>query len=260
MSRKTSSQCKGRWFQWLDPGILKGSFSASEDELLLELARVFENRWNTVASLTHRTSFQCAERFKVLEREVLCRDVKRNCVFDGWKSFDVCGCEAVVGGSVVGDFTMDEMEMLSEARARLANTRGKKAKRRERQKKCDLKFPVGVVSQIEGYKKLKGNVVLKKVVNVVSFVRQSCTEKYKSTKDVFSGKMFGERVNNICLVQMVDEFRCNGFVTYSKNVLRGGGKIFDIFFENFSFVVCALFNRGFLISRHSALEFGKFGF
>lgn len=153
LARKTPKQCKARWAEWLDPGIRKIEWSREEDEKLLHLAKLMPTQWRTIAPIVGRTATQCLERYQKLLDEAEARE----------------GAELGLGGPDGGeaaapsaddvrklrpgetdpdpeskparpdtiDLDEDEKEMLSEARARLANTQGKKAKRKARERQLE---------------------------------------------------------------------------------------------------------------------------
>ncbi|KAF4126798.1 pre-mRNA-splicing factor CDC5/CEF1 [Geosmithia morbida] len=150
LARKTPKQCKARWSEWLDPGIKKIEWSKEEDEKLLHLAKIMPTQWRTIAPIIGRTANQCLERYQRLLDEAEARE-----------SSDL-GLAGPEGGETQApsaddvrrlrpgeldpdpetkparpdtiDLDEDEKEMLSEARARLANTQGKKAKRKARER------------------------------------------------------------------------------------------------------------------------------
>ncbi|KAI8244837.1 Pre-mRNA-splicing factor [Colletotrichum sp. SAR 10_99] len=150
LARKTPKQCKARWNEWLDPSIKKIEWSKEEDEKLLHLAKLMPTQWRTIAPIVGRTANQCLERYQKLLDEAEAREAG---------SFGLTGPE---GGETQApsaddvrrlrpgevdpdpeskparpdtiDLDEDEKEMLSEARARLANTQGKKAKRKARER------------------------------------------------------------------------------------------------------------------------------
>ena len=153
LARKTPKQCKARWSEWLDPGIRKIEWSKEEDEKLLHLAKLMPTQWRTIAPIVGRTATQCLERYQRLLDEAESRE----------------NDELSLGGPTGGetsapsaddvrklrpgeldpdpeskparpdtiDLDEDEKEMLSEARARLANTQGKKAKRKARERQLE---------------------------------------------------------------------------------------------------------------------------
>lgn len=153
LARKTPKQCKARWSEWLDPGIKKIEWSKEEDEKLLHLAKLMPTQWRTIAPIVGRTATQCLERYQKLLDEAEARE----------------NAEFALGGPEGGetqapsaddvrrlrpgeldpdpeskparpdtiDLDEDEKEMLSEARARLANTQGKKAKRKARERQLE---------------------------------------------------------------------------------------------------------------------------
>ncbi|KAL6248405.1 Pre-mRNA-splicing factor cef1 [Rhinocladiella similis] len=153
LARKTPKQCKARWTEWLDPGIRKIEWSKEEDEKLLHLAKVMPTQWRTIAPIVGRTATQCLERYQRLLDEAEAREN------------DELGLGGPEGGETAAptgdqvrrlrpgeldpdpeskparpdtiDLDEDEKEMLSEARARLANTQGKKAKRKARERQLE---------------------------------------------------------------------------------------------------------------------------
>lgn len=143
--RKTPKQCKARWTEWLDPSIRKTEWSKEEDERLLHLAKLMPTQWRTIAPLVGRTAAQCLERYESLldaaqrigmtPEEAL---AAKNASLEEAKKLrpgevDVMPENRPARPDPV-DMDEDEKEMLSEARARLANTQGKKAKRKAREK------------------------------------------------------------------------------------------------------------------------------
>ncbi|KAJ6008049.1 Pre-mRNA-splicing factor cef1 [Penicillium herquei] len=153
LARKTPKQCKARWIEWLDPGIRKVEWSREEDEKLLHLAKLMPTQWRTIAPIVGRTATQCLERYQKLLDEAEAREN------------DDLGLGGPEGGEASApsaddvrrlrpgeldpdpeskparpdtiDLDEDEKEMLSEARARLANTQGKKAKRKARERQLE---------------------------------------------------------------------------------------------------------------------------
>ncbi|KAI6033209.1 pre-mRNA splicing factor component-domain-containing protein [Pisolithus orientalis] len=148
--RKTPKQCKARWYEWLDPSIKKTEWSKTEDEKLLHLAKLMPTQWRTIAPIVGRTATQCLERYQKLldeaeaeENEELgltgpkdtgpsADDVRR--LRPGEIDPDP---ETKPARPDPIDMDEDEKEMLSEARARLANTQGKKAKRKARERQLE---------------------------------------------------------------------------------------------------------------------------
>ncbi|CAG8481830.1 13442_t:CDS:10 [Dentiscutata erythropus] len=147
--RKSPKQCKARWYEWLDPSIKKTEWSKEEDEKLLHLAKLMPTQWRTIAPIVGRTPSQCLERYQRLLDEAEAKE-----------GLDLTGPAGDTGPSADDvrrlrpgeidpdpetkparpdpvDMDEDEKEMLSEARARLANTQGKKAKRKAREKQLE---------------------------------------------------------------------------------------------------------------------------
>ncbi|CAN0021231.1 unnamed protein product [Ectocarpus sp. 6 AP-2014] len=146
LSRKSPKQCKARWYEWLDPSIKKTEWNREEEEKLLHMAKLMPNQWRTIAPIVGRTAAQCLQHYERL------LDMAQ----------DSGGAAGGEGGAAMADdprrlrpgeidphpetkparpdpidMDEDEKEMLSEARARLANTRGKKAKRKAREKQLE---------------------------------------------------------------------------------------------------------------------------
>jgi pre-mRNA-splicing factor CDC5/CEF1 len=169
LARKTPKQCKARWSEWLDPGIRKIEWSKEEDEKLLHLAKLMPTQWRTIAPIVGRTATQCLERYQKLLDEA---EAKENDDLglggpSGAETLAPSGDDVrklryarthkrtlrILTPSRPGeldpdpeskparpdtiDLDEDEKEMLSEARARLANTQGKKAKRKARERQLE---------------------------------------------------------------------------------------------------------------------------
>jgi pre-mRNA-splicing factor CDC5/CEF1 len=154
--RKTPKQCKARWYEWLDPSIKKTEWSKEEDEKLLHLAKLMPTQWRTIAPIVGRTATQCLERYQKLLDEAESREAQEGeGSGSGLGLTGPGGPESAPSAEDVRklrpgeidpdpetkparpdpvDMDEDEKEMLSEARARLANTQGKKAKRKARER------------------------------------------------------------------------------------------------------------------------------
>ncbi len=156
--RKSPKQCKQRWYEWLDPQIKKTSWTREEEEKLLHLAKVrarsilvlfagrvlsvsvqiMPTQWRSIAGcLEGRTPTQCLQHYeKLLDqaqgKDGLEDDPRRLRPGEIDPNPEV---KPALPDPV--DFDEDEKEMLQEARARLANTKGKKAKRKAREKTLD---------------------------------------------------------------------------------------------------------------------------
>ncbi|KAJ3377768.1 CDC5 cell division cycle 5-like protein [Entophlyctis sp. JEL0112] len=143
LTRKTPKQCKARWFEWLDPSIKKTEWAKEEDEKLLHLAKLMPTQWRTIAPIVGRTPSQCLERYQWLLEEA---ETKEGEDMDAPTADDIRRLrpgeidpepESKPARPDPVDMDEDEKEMLSEARARLANTQGKKAKRKAREKQLE---------------------------------------------------------------------------------------------------------------------------
>ncbi|CAI5700865.1 hypothetical protein KXD40_005782 [Peronospora effusa] len=139
LSRKSAKQCKARWYEWLDPSIKKTEWNRQEEEKLLHLVKLMPSQWRTIAPIVGRTAAQCMEHYERLldaaqEKEGMevTDDPRR--LRPG--EIDPNPENKPARPDPV-DMDEDEKEMLSEARARLANTKGKKAKRKAREKQLE---------------------------------------------------------------------------------------------------------------------------
>jgi pre-mRNA-splicing factor CDC5/CEF1 len=178
LARKTPKQCKARWSEWLDPGIRKIEWSKEEDEKLLHLAKLMPTQWRTIAPIVGRTATQCLERYQRLLDEAEQKeagelglggpeggetqapsadDVRR--LRPGEVDPDP---ESKPARPDTIDLDEDEKEMLSEARARLANTQGKKAKRKARERQLEESRRLAVLQKRRELKNAGINI---KVVN-----------------------------------------------------------------------------------------------
>jgi len=157
--RKSAKQCKARWYEWLDPSIKKTEWSQEEDEKLLHLAKIMPCQWRSIAPIVGRTSAQCLERYEHLLDSVQSMQIKGDDDNDDDEDQLLQRAQNVHTSSSnirrlrpgeidpnpetkparpdAIDMDEDEKEMLSEARARLANTKGKKAKRKAREKQLE---------------------------------------------------------------------------------------------------------------------------
>ena len=151
LNRKSAKQCKARWNEWLDPSVRKVEWSRAEDEKLLHLAKLMPAQWRTIGPLVGRTAGQCQERYeRLLDEAAAAASAPEAGAGDaGGGGTDIASSSSARGlrpGEIDPhpetrparpdpvDMDEDEVEMLQEARARLANTQGKKAKRKQREK------------------------------------------------------------------------------------------------------------------------------
>ncbi|KAJ4918843.1 hypothetical protein JOQ06_022261 [Pogonophryne albipinna] len=140
LHRKSAKQCKARWYEWLDPSIKKTEWSREEEEKLLHLAKLMPTQWRTIAPIIGRTAAQCLEHYEYLLDKAAQKDNEEEVGDDPRKlkpgEIDP-NPETKPARPDPVDMDEDELEMLSEARARLANTQGKKAKRKAREKQLE---------------------------------------------------------------------------------------------------------------------------
>lgn len=141
LNRKSAKQAKARWHEWLDPSIKKTEWSRAEEEKLLHLAKLMPAQWKTIGPIVGRTATQCQEHYERLLDQAAAGGDGKPAATDTLRQHT-----ALRPGQIDAhpetrpakpdpiDMDEDEMEMLQEARARLANTVGKKAKRKQREK------------------------------------------------------------------------------------------------------------------------------
>ena len=140
LNRKSAAQCKGRWYEWLDPAIKKTEWTREEEEKLLHLAKILPAQWRTIAPIVGRTPAQCLEHYERLLDAAQQRsgDMEAGEIKDDPRKLRPGEIDPAPETKPARpdpiDMDEDEKEMLSEARARLANTKGKKAKRKAREK------------------------------------------------------------------------------------------------------------------------------
>jgi len=138
LHRKSAKQCKARWFEWLDPSIKKTEWSREEEEKLLHLAKLMPTQWRTIAPIIGRTAAQCLEHYEFLLDKAQNREGDTDDDPRKLKPGEIDpNPETKPARPDPVDMDEDELEMLSEARARLANTQGKKAKRKAREKQLE---------------------------------------------------------------------------------------------------------------------------
>lgn len=147
--RKSSKQCKARWFEWLDPAIKKTEWTRGEEEKLLHLVKIMPTQWRTIAPMIGRTAAQCIEHYERLVDQAQDGTQKGEKGSGAGPSTAVTALGRQRPGDIDSvpetrparpdpvDMDEDELEMLSEARARLANTKGKKAKRKAREQQLE---------------------------------------------------------------------------------------------------------------------------
>jgi len=135
--RKSAKQCKERWYEWLDPSIKKTEWTKEEEEKLLHLSKMFPCQWRTIAPFVGRSAYQCMEHYEKLLDRAQGREPDENDPRKLRPGEIDPNPETKPARPDPIDMDEDEKEMLNEARARLANTRGKKAKRKAREKQLE---------------------------------------------------------------------------------------------------------------------------
>ncbi|CAB9502981.1 cycle 5-like protein [Seminavis robusta] len=137
LNKKSAKQCKARWHEWLDPSVRKVEWSRAEEEKLLHLAKLMPAQWKTIAPLVGRTAAQCQEHYEQLLDQAAGGEDSSSAAASlrGFQPGQIDSHpETKPARPDPIDMDEDEIEMLQEARARLANTQGKKAKRKAREK------------------------------------------------------------------------------------------------------------------------------
>lgn len=131
----------------------KTEWSKDEDEQLLHLAKLMPTQFRTISTIIGRTANQCIERYTKLLDDAEARETAE-LGLAGVESAETAAPSAddvrkLRPGELdpdpetkparpdTIDMDEDEKEMLSEARARLANTQGKKAKRKARERQLE---------------------------------------------------------------------------------------------------------------------------
>lgn len=106
----------------------------------MHLAKLMPTQWRTIAPIIGRTAAQCLERYEYLLDQAQRKEEGEENLDDPRKlkpgEIDP-NPETKPARPDPKDMDEDELEMLSEARARLANTQGKKAKRKAREKQLE---------------------------------------------------------------------------------------------------------------------------
>lgn len=169
LSKKSAKQAKARWYEYLSPSINKNPWDRQEDEKLLSLAKLLPNQWRSIAGVIGRTATQCVERYqRLLEDEVREGD-ELKLSGPGIETLPASG--AAVGDIITNaesqpsrpdleEMDEEEKEMLWEARARLANTQGKKAKRKSRERMLEESRRVALLQKRRDMKEAGVNLSL----------------------------------------------------------------------------------------------------
>jgi len=139
LSRKTAKQCKARWYEWLDPSIRKTEWSREEEEKLLHMAKIMPMQWASIAPIVGRTAAQCLEHYEKLVDSATGREAIDPADDPRRLRPGEIDPNPEAKPALPDRVDMEEIEkeMLQEARARLANTKGKKAKRKAREKQLE---------------------------------------------------------------------------------------------------------------------------
>ena len=167
LPKKSAKQCKARWQEWLDPSIKKTEWTRQEDEKLLHLAKLMPTQWRTIAPMVGRTAMQCLQRYDQLLEAAASGGAVYGASGDGSSVSDLKRLrpgeidptpETKPARPDAIDMDEDEKEMLSEAKARLANTTGRKAKRKAREKQL---LEARRMAQLQKRRELKAAGIIK---------------------------------------------------------------------------------------------------
>lgn len=186
LTKKSAKQAKSRWFEWLNPKINKLEWSRQEDEKLLNLVKVLSNQWRMVASIMGRSATDCTTRYEKLLNQVQDQGEGKgkgesdeaNGDGSDLAEFGLMGAgvEAMpsTGNQLPGveyafeslpaipdDIDDEHREMLIEARSRLANTQGKKAKRKARERMLQESRRLALLQKRREFKAAGINISLK---------------------------------------------------------------------------------------------------
>lgn len=127
LTSKTAAECRSRWFDHLDPRVSASPWSPEEDSRLIELHSRMPNKWRSIAAtLGSRSAEQCLARFQVLTPDLSGAAAGSE---DGMHSQDSL---SVFDKTALGPDA--EKQLIAEARARLSNSLGRKAKRKLRER------------------------------------------------------------------------------------------------------------------------------
>ncbi|CAG8550703.1 11140_t:CDS:10 [Ambispora leptoticha] len=248
--RKSPKQCKARWYEWLDPSIKKTEWSKEEDEKLLHLAKLMPTQWRTIAPIVGRTPSQCLERYQKLLDEAEAKE---------GADLGLTGPSGDAGPSADDvrrlrpgeidpdpetkparpdpvDMDEDEKEMLSEARARLANTQGKKAKRKAREKQLEEARRLASLQKRRELKAAGIDLKVKKKKKGMDYNADIPFEKkpakgfYDTTEE--NSRQSEQGMTNVHLQKLEGKRRAEGFEERgrkrqksSKNDKEGGGPV-----------------------------------
>ncbi len=198
--RKSAKQCKERWYEWLDPQIKKTEWTKDEEEKLLHLAKMFPCQWRTIAPIVGRTAYQCLEHYEILLDRAQGREIEENDPRKLRPGEIDPNPETKPARPDPIDMEEDQKEMLNEARARLANTRGKKAKRKAREKQLEEARRLAALQKKRELKSAGIEVVLrlprkkKKEMNYnadVPFLRKAPGGSFKQEETPIANKFKG---------------------------------------------------------------------
>ncbi|CAK4642387.1 hypothetical protein LEN26_011347 [Aphanomyces euteiches] len=97
---RTSKQCRERWYNHLDPNIVRGDYTPEEDQIIIEAQQRIGNRWSAIAAmLPGRTEDAVKIRWKSLCRTKSGRNRKAQAEKDEKQGYDMHGSMAVPNGA-----------------------------------------------------------------------------------------------------------------------------------------------------------------
>lgn len=178
LPKKSAKQVKARWVEYLSPLLNKTDWTKEEDEKLLNLHKIFPNQWRSISNILNRTAVQCVERYQKLIDEaagIKPGDDEENLGLSG-PGIETLPAVGASSGLAVGEMNLnpeskparpddedlpdDEREMLAEAKARLGNIQGKKAKRKARERMLEESKRIALLQKRRELKSAGINVKL----------------------------------------------------------------------------------------------------
>ncbi|KAI5951929.1 CEF1 [Candida jiufengensis] len=178
LPKKTAQQAKSRWVEWLNPLINKSDWTQEQDKRLIELHKILPNQWRSIASIIGRTATQCVERYQhLLDKASGTENNEFKLSGPGIETLPATGqpsiqifdeendpnfaSETKPPESDDEDMEDEDREMIAEAKARLANTQGKKAKRKARERMLEESKRLALLQKRRDLKAAGINISLK---------------------------------------------------------------------------------------------------
>lgn len=177
LPKKLAKQAKARWFEYLLPRTQGKSqvWTRDDDDKLLGLVKIFPNQWRSIAPIVGRTAAECVERYQKLIDEAggIAPDTNNDDLGLSGAGIETLPATGPTAGAhfvpetqesiPAEDMEDDDREMIAEAKARLANTLGKKAKRKARERMLDELKRIALLQKRREMKSAGINVRLTKL-------------------------------------------------------------------------------------------------